>query len=58
MVILLERLGECEFVYETCKRCGRRFYTRTDIQKECCPDCEKIQELEILEKKKLKRGHS
>lgn len=57
-MIVLERLGECEFIYETCKRCKRKFYTRAEMPKEICSDCEKIEELEILEKKKLKRGHS
>jgi uncharacterized OB-fold protein len=51
-VLILERYGECEFTYEKCKRCGRNFYTRADSPKEYCPDCEKIIELEILEKKK------
>jgi uncharacterized OB-fold protein len=51
-VLILERYGECEFTYEKCKRCGRNFYTRVDSPKEYCPDCEKIIELEILEKKK------
>ena len=51
----MEKYGECEFTYEKCKRCGRSFYIRTDSPKEYCPDCEKIMELEILEKKKKLR---
>lgn len=54
----MELYGESEFVYVKCGRCGRKFYSRTDLPKELCPDCEKIVELETLERKKkrLKKG--
>ncbi|MEM3365260.1 MAG: hypothetical protein QXM93_02440 [Candidatus Methanomethyliaceae archaeon] len=50
----MERYGESEFVYNKCVRCGRRFYSRAEEPKELCADCEKIVELEALERKKKK----
>lgn len=51
---IMERYGESEFVYNKCVRCGRRFYSRAEEPKELCADCEKIVELEALERKKKK----
>ncbi|MGQ9760153.1 MAG: hypothetical protein ACUVQ5_06275 [Candidatus Methanomethylicaceae archaeon] len=54
----MERYGESDFIYQTCTRCGRKFYTRTEDLKELCAECEKLVELEALERKKKLKGGS
>ncbi|MCX8181849.1 MAG: hypothetical protein N3D12_01895 [Candidatus Methanomethyliaceae archaeon] len=51
----MERYGESEFIYTQCVRCGRRFYVIAEEPKELCSDCEKIVELETLERKKKEK---